>query len=64
MKVLLTSLIITAILIFYTKLEIRINQRACPQCQGRISVDDVPHICPLCGTRIAAEVGAEGGTEI
>ena len=52
----LTIFGVLAILFAYTVIEWRINQRPCPECGFRVSVDNPNEICPRCGAEI-------GGTE-
>ena len=60
MNLVITVLVVTAVLLLYTRWEIRLNQRLCPLCGMRISVDDPQQLCPDCGADFE---GANGGQE-
>lgn len=62
MSLLLTVVFIAAFLVFYTRLEMRLNRRACPECGTWISADDPNCTCPKCGTAFggAAAESQEG----
>ena len=54
---------ILVVLGFYSWLEIRINQQACPECGKRISADDPNRTCPRCGTILEGASEGLGGSK-
>jgi hypothetical protein len=65
MKLIITVLFVTAVLLLYTRWEIRLNQRACAECGARVSIDNPDAACPSCGASFtnkgAGEVSEKGG---
>lgn len=53
--VLLTIALAFAVLFVYTVIEWRINQRPCPECGFRVSVDNPDELCPRCEAPIGEE---------
>ena len=53
--VLLTVFIGFAVLFLYTVIEWRINQRACPECGLRVSVDNPDELCPRCESPVGEQ---------
>ena len=60
MNLVITVLVVTAVLLLYTRWEIRLNQRLCPACGMRISVDDPQGRCPDCGADCEGTNGEQG----
>ena len=52
MWILLAIVIGGVVLLTYVMIEKRINQRACPECGFRVSIDGLDEICPRCGSLI------------
>jgi len=52
MWILLAIVIGGAVLTTYVIIEKRTNQRACPECGFRVSVDGLDEDCPRCGSLI------------
>jgi ribosomal protein S27AE len=52
MKIVLAFAIVAAVLIAYAIVEKRINQRGCPACGFRVSIDGLDEDCPRCGSLI------------
>jgi len=52
MVVTLVILLVSAALVGYALIEKRINQRPCPDCGFRVSIDGLAEPCPRCGSTI------------
>jgi rubrerythrin len=52
MRILLAALIVGVFLAAYVMFEKRINQRLCPECGFRVSIDGLDEDCPRCGSVI------------
>jgi rRNA maturation endonuclease Nob1 len=52
MGIILSALIIAFALLAYVKIEQRVNQRRCPECRYRVSMDEPSDECPRCGSLI------------
>ncbi|HWC76404.1 MAG TPA: hypothetical protein VG778_03025 [Blastocatellia bacterium] len=50
--VILTVVVVFVVLLAYTVFEWRLNQRPCPECGFRVSVDNPNEQCPECGAAI------------
>ncbi len=48
----LAIVIVGAVLTTYAMVEQRINQRPCPECGYRVSIDGLDEDCPRCGAMI------------
>jgi hypothetical protein len=49
MKIVLAFVILAAVLAAYAIFEKRINQRGCPECGFRVSIDGLDEDCPRWG---------------
>ena len=52
MRIILAALIVGVLLAAYLMIEKRINQRGCPECGFRVSIDGLVENCPQCGSLI------------
>ena len=52
MRIILAALVAGVVLVAYVMIERRINQRACPECGFRVSIDGLDEDCPRCGSLI------------
>lgn len=52
MRIILAALVAGVVLAAYVLIERRINQRACPECGFRVSIDGLDEDCPRCGSLI------------
>ena len=59
MAAILAILIVSAVLIAYVAIEMRINLRPCPECGFRVSIDGLDEDCPRCGSLIRQVVKTE-----
>lgn len=59
MWILLAIVIGGGVLITYVMIEKRTNQRSCPQCGFRVSLDGPDESCPRCGSLIPNTSKAE-----
>ncbi len=52
MGIVIAALVVGVVLIAYVAVERRINQRSCPECGYRASIDGLEEPCPRCGAMI------------
>ena len=57
MKLIITVLFVTAVLLLYTRWEIRHHQRACAECGARVALDNPDKTCPNCGVSFTPNGG-------
>jgi hypothetical protein len=58
--VILVIVLVGAALVAYALIEKRINQRPCPDCGFRVSIDGLAEACPRCGSTIPTADNANG----
>jgi ribosomal protein S27AE len=57
--IILTIIVGGAVMIAYSLVEKRINQRACAECGFTIFVDALPEQCPRCGNIVTRDGGED-----